>query len=184
MDSRGVVYANIYLSSPFSFLQVTEWVVDYSVPGGADKDGWQYAADFPVYVVERAREFAWLKLVNSVSIILTSLCSCVNRTFHGHKTMKDFVRRRRWTRSLDTLTHSLTHSLSQYLLIDWDCLFICAKKQEVQNHPWGTLATGPAHPFEWHLTDALPDPEQDGAGPGLGPEWQRGRLVSPGCRPQ
>uniref|UniRef100_A0A8C5BK61 Tectonin beta-propeller repeat containing 1 n=1 Tax=Gadus morhua TaxID=8049 RepID=A0A8C5BK61_GADMO len=35
---------------------VTEWVVDYSVPGGADKDGWQYAADFPVYVVERARE--------------------------------------------------------------------------------------------------------------------------------
>ncbi|XP_030232781.1 tectonin beta-propeller repeat-containing protein 1 isoform X1 [Gadus morhua] len=46
---------------------VTEWVVDYSVPGGADKDGWQYAADFPV-------------------------------TFHGHKTMKDFVRRRRWTR--------------------------------------------------------------------------------------
>ncbi|XP_056143993.1 tectonin beta-propeller repeat-containing protein 1 [Lampris incognitus] len=46
---------------------VTEWTVDYSVPGGTDKDGWQYAADFPV-------------------------------TFHGHKTMKDFVRRRRWTR--------------------------------------------------------------------------------------
>ncbi|KAJ3600361.1 hypothetical protein NHX12_031346 [Muraenolepis orangiensis] len=46
---------------------MTEWVVDYSVPGGADKEGWQYAADFPV-------------------------------TFHGHKTLKDFVRRRRWTR--------------------------------------------------------------------------------------
>ncbi|KAM4597892.1 tectonin beta-propeller repeat-containing protein 1 [Polymixia lowei] len=46
---------------------VTEWVVDYKVPGGTDKEGWQYAADFPV-------------------------------TFHGHKTIKDFVRRRRWTR--------------------------------------------------------------------------------------
>ncbi|XP_061604739.1 tectonin beta-propeller repeat-containing protein 1 [Phyllopteryx taeniolatus] len=46
---------------------VSEWALDHSVPGGTDKDGWQYAADFPV-------------------------------TFHGHKTLKDFVRRRRWTR--------------------------------------------------------------------------------------
>uniref|UniRef100_A0A1A7X5Q0 Tectonin beta-propeller repeat-containing protein 1 n=2 Tax=Iconisemion striatum TaxID=60296 RepID=A0A1A7X5Q0_9TELE len=46
---------------------VSEWTVDYNVPGGTDKEGWQYAADFPT-------------------------------TFHGHKTMKDFVRRRRWAR--------------------------------------------------------------------------------------
>ncbi|XP_032392305.1 tectonin beta-propeller repeat-containing protein 1 [Etheostoma spectabile] len=46
---------------------VSEWAVEYNVPGGTDKEGWQYAADFPV-------------------------------TFHGHKTMKDFVRRRKWTR--------------------------------------------------------------------------------------
>uniref|UniRef100_A0A8C3ARJ0 Tectonin beta-propeller repeat-containing protein 1 n=1 Tax=Cyclopterus lumpus TaxID=8103 RepID=A0A8C3ARJ0_CYCLU len=46
---------------------VSEWAVDANVPGGTDKEGWQYAADFPT-------------------------------TFHGHKTMKDFVRRRRWTR--------------------------------------------------------------------------------------
>ncbi|XP_035472130.2 tectonin beta-propeller repeat-containing protein 1 isoform X3 [Scophthalmus maximus] len=46
---------------------VSEWAVDYNIPGGTDKEGWQFAADFPV-------------------------------TFHGHKTMKDFVRRRRWTR--------------------------------------------------------------------------------------
>uniref|UniRef100_H3D323 Tectonin beta-propeller repeat-containing protein 1 n=1 Tax=Tetraodon nigroviridis TaxID=99883 RepID=H3D323_TETNG len=46
---------------------VSEWAVDFGVPGGTDKEGWQYAADFPV-------------------------------AFHGHKTMKDFVRRRRWTR--------------------------------------------------------------------------------------
>lgn len=30
--------------------QVSEWAVDYSVPGGTDKEGWQYAADFPTYV--------------------------------------------------------------------------------------------------------------------------------------
>lgn len=30
--------------------QVSEWAVDYNVPGGTDKEGWQYAADFPVYV--------------------------------------------------------------------------------------------------------------------------------------
>uniref|UniRef100_A0A671SVV9 Tectonin beta-propeller repeat containing 1b n=1 Tax=Sinocyclocheilus anshuiensis TaxID=1608454 RepID=A0A671SVV9_9TELE len=46
---------------------VSDWAVDYGVPGGSDKEGWQYAADFPV-------------------------------TFHGYKTMKDFVRRRRWAR--------------------------------------------------------------------------------------
>uniref|UniRef100_A0A4W4EAH0 Peroxin/Ferlin domain-containing protein n=1 Tax=Electrophorus electricus TaxID=8005 RepID=A0A4W4EAH0_ELEEL len=46
---------------------VSDWAVDYSTPGGTDKEGWQYAADFPA-------------------------------TFHGYKTMKDFVRRRRWIR--------------------------------------------------------------------------------------
>lgn len=30
--------------------QVSEWAVDHGVPGGTDKDGWQYAADFPTYV--------------------------------------------------------------------------------------------------------------------------------------
>nr|XP_002661342.3 tectonin beta-propeller repeat-containing protein 1 [Danio rerio] len=46
---------------------VSDWTVDFSVPGGTDKEGWQYAADFPV-------------------------------SFHGCKTMKDFVRRRQWAR--------------------------------------------------------------------------------------
>ncbi|XP_062874812.1 tectonin beta-propeller repeat-containing protein 1 [Trichomycterus rosablanca] len=49
------------------WIWVSDWAVDYSTPGGTDKEGWQYAADFPV-------------------------------TFHGYKTMKDFVRRRRWVR--------------------------------------------------------------------------------------
>lgn len=29
---------------------MSEWAVDYNVPGGTDNEGWQYAADFPVYV--------------------------------------------------------------------------------------------------------------------------------------
>uniref|UniRef100_A0A672Z5P9 Tectonin beta-propeller repeat-containing protein 1 n=1 Tax=Sphaeramia orbicularis TaxID=375764 RepID=A0A672Z5P9_9TELE len=29
---------------------VSEWAVDYNVPGGTDKEGWQYAADFPTLV--------------------------------------------------------------------------------------------------------------------------------------
>ncbi|KAM9715861.1 tectonin beta-propeller repeat-containing protein 1 [Menidia menidia] len=46
---------------------VSDWGIDYSVSGGTDKEGWQYAADFPA-------------------------------SYHGHKTLKDFVRRRRWAR--------------------------------------------------------------------------------------
>uniref|UniRef100_H3AXP5 Tectonin beta-propeller repeat-containing protein 1 n=1 Tax=Latimeria chalumnae TaxID=7897 RepID=H3AXP5_LATCH len=44
---------------------VSDWYVDFNVPGGTNREGWQYAADFPV-------------------------------SYHGYKTMKDFVRRRRW----------------------------------------------------------------------------------------
>lgn len=29
------------------FLQVSDWFVDFSVPGGTDPEGWQYASDFP-----------------------------------------------------------------------------------------------------------------------------------------
>lgn len=38
-----------------SVFQVSEWSVDYNVPGGTDKEGWQYAADFPVYVTHFLR---------------------------------------------------------------------------------------------------------------------------------
>jgi len=29
------------------FSQVTDWAVDFNLPGGVDKEGWQYALDFP-----------------------------------------------------------------------------------------------------------------------------------------
>uniref|UniRef100_A0A668AUP3 Tectonin beta-propeller repeat-containing protein 1 n=1 Tax=Myripristis murdjan TaxID=586833 RepID=A0A668AUP3_9TELE len=52
---------------------VSEWAVDYSVSGGTDREGWQYAADFPA-------------------------------SYHGYKTLKDFVRRRRWARKCKLTT--------------------------------------------------------------------------------
>lgn len=52
---------------------VSDWCIDFNVPGGADREGWQYAADFPA-------------------------------TYHGYKTMKDFVRRRRWARKCKIVT--------------------------------------------------------------------------------
>lgn len=52
---------------------VSDWAVDYSVTGGTDKEGWQYAADFPT-------------------------------SYHGYKTIKDFVRRRRWARKCKLTT--------------------------------------------------------------------------------
>ncbi|KAM6957068.1 tectonin beta-propeller repeat-containing protein 1 [Aplochiton taeniatus] len=63
---RECTKANTHPPSP-QWTWATEWAVDYGAPGGTDKEGWQYAADFPV-------------------------------TFQGHKTIKDFVRRRRWFR--------------------------------------------------------------------------------------
>lgn len=52
---------------------VSDWSIDYSVSGGTDREGWQYAADFPA-------------------------------SYHGHKTIKDFVRRRRWARKCKLTT--------------------------------------------------------------------------------
>ncbi|XP_033023021.1 tectonin beta-propeller repeat-containing protein 1 [Lacerta agilis] len=52
---------------------VSDWYIDFSISGGTDREGWQYAADFPA-------------------------------SYHGHKTMKDFVRRRRWARKCRYVT--------------------------------------------------------------------------------
>ncbi|XP_054351326.1 tectonin beta-propeller repeat-containing protein 1 isoform X3 [Pongo pygmaeus] len=52
---------------------VSDWFVDFSVPGGTDQEGWQYASDFPA-------------------------------SYHGSKTMKDFVRRRCWARKCKLVT--------------------------------------------------------------------------------
>lgn len=70
---------------------MSEWAVDFGVQGGTDKEGWQYAADFPVYVTVSGQ-------TQQSETSVTPVLLFSNSTFHGHKTMKDFVRRRRWTR--------------------------------------------------------------------------------------
>lgn len=45
--------------------------MDYNVPGGTDKEGWQYAADFPVYVTIISQDIK--KKENKVAIFLTDL---------------------------------------------------------------------------------------------------------------
>ncbi|XP_077879840.1 tectonin beta-propeller repeat-containing protein 1 isoform X3 [Ictidomys tridecemlineatus] len=52
---------------------VSDWYVDFSITGGTDQEGWQYASDFPA-------------------------------SYHGYKTMKDFVRRRCWARKCKLVT--------------------------------------------------------------------------------
>lgn len=38
-------------ASCFHCVQVSDWAIDYSVSGGTDREGWQYAADFPAWVL-------------------------------------------------------------------------------------------------------------------------------------
>ncbi|XP_070617355.1 tectonin beta-propeller repeat-containing protein 1 [Erythrolamprus reginae] len=69
---RECTKANTKTPSP-QWSWVTDWAIDFSVSGGTDREGWQYAADFPA-------------------------------SYHGYKTMKDFVRRRRWARKCKMVT--------------------------------------------------------------------------------
>ncbi|XP_068575081.1 tectonin beta-propeller repeat-containing protein 1 isoform X3 [Cebidichthys violaceus] len=87
---------------------VSEWAVDYGVPGGADKEGWQYAADFPT-------------------------------TFHGHKTMKDFVRRRRWTRKCKITLRGPWQQVPPIRLTDI-CLMPCLAQSRMEQVPVWALS--------------------------------------------
>ncbi|XP_031727989.1 tectonin beta-propeller repeat-containing protein 1 isoform X2 [Anarrhichthys ocellatus] len=87
---------------------VSEWAVDYSVPGGTDKEGWQYAADFPT-------------------------------TFHGHKTMKDFVRRRRWTRKCKITLRGPWQQVPPIRLTDI-CLMPCLAQSRMEQVPVWALS--------------------------------------------
>ncbi|KAM6913664.1 tectonin beta-propeller repeat-containing protein 1 isoform 2-T2 [Lycodopsis pacificus] len=87
---------------------VSEWAVGYSVPGGTDKEGWQYAADFPT-------------------------------TFHGHKTMKDFVRRRRWTRKCKITLRGPWQQVPPIRLTDI-CLMPCLAQSRMEQVPVWALS--------------------------------------------
>lgn len=81
--------------------QVSDWAMDYSVSGGTDREGWQYAADFPAYVSSLMSLIYVLLWFYYSSVRYLNSCPpppCLFRSYHGYKTMKDFVRRRRWAR--------------------------------------------------------------------------------------
>ncbi|XP_030645886.1 tectonin beta-propeller repeat-containing protein 1 [Chanos chanos] len=90
---------------------VSDWAVDYSVPGGTDKEGWQYAADFPV-------------------------------TYHGYKTMKDFVRRRRWARKCKITLTGPWQEVPPISLIDITILPCLAQSSMEQVPVWAVSEKG------------------------------------------
>ncbi|XP_049320791.1 tectonin beta-propeller repeat-containing protein 1 isoform X2 [Astyanax mexicanus] len=90
---------------------VSDWAVDYSVSGGTDREGWQYAADFPA-------------------------------SYHGHKTLKDFVRRRRWARKCKLTTTGPWQEVPPIPLSDVTIL-PCGPKSTVEQVPlWGISNKG------------------------------------------
>lgn len=46
---------------------MSEWCVDYHTPGGVDREGWQYATDFPLsyhghrYMTDLVRRRRWVR---------------------------------------------------------------------------------------------------------------------------
>uniref|UniRef100_A0A3P9N9S7 Tectonin beta-propeller repeat-containing protein 1 n=1 Tax=Poecilia reticulata TaxID=8081 RepID=A0A3P9N9S7_POERE len=82
---------------------VSDWAVDYSVSGGTDREGWQYAADFPA-------------------------------SYHGFKTIKDFVRRRRWARRCKLTTTGPWQEIPPIPLSDVTIL-PCAAQSSVDTVP-------------------------------------------------
>ncbi|KAM4525259.1 tectonin beta-propeller repeat-containing protein 1 isoform 2-T2 [Odontesthes bonariensis] len=90
---------------------VSDWAVDYSVSGGTDREGWQYAADFPA-------------------------------SYHSYKTMKDFVRRRRWARKCKLTTTGPWQEIPPIPLSDVTIL-PCAAQSSVDTVPlWAISSKG------------------------------------------
>lgn len=90
---------------------VLDWAIDYSVSGGTDKEGWQYAADFPT-------------------------------TYHGHKTLKDFVRRRRWARKCKLTTTGPWQEVPPIPLSDVSLIPCCAGSSLEQVPLWAISNKG------------------------------------------
>ncbi|KAM6951559.1 tectonin beta-propeller repeat-containing protein 1 [Aplochiton taeniatus] len=90
---------------------VSDWAIDYGISGGSDRDGWQYAADFPA-------------------------------SYHGHKTMKDFVRHRRWARKCKLTTTGPWQEVPPIALSDVS-IRPCAAQSTVEQVPvWAISSKG------------------------------------------
>ncbi|XP_075035775.1 tectonin beta-propeller repeat-containing protein 1 isoform X1 [Mixophyes fleayi] len=95
-DSSGLQECTKTSTKPLSpqWSWASEWYVDFKVPGETDREGWQYAADFP-----GNKRKNLLQLFRPFGGFLWS-----KRSYHGYKTIKDFVRRRRWARKCRIVT--------------------------------------------------------------------------------
>ncbi|KAJ3608001.1 hypothetical protein NHX12_025052 [Muraenolepis orangiensis] len=90
---------------------VSDWAVDYGVSEGTDREGWQYAADFPA-------------------------------SYHGYKTLKDFVRRRRWARKCKLTTTGPWQEVPPIALSDVSIL-PCTAQSSVEVVPlWAISSKG------------------------------------------
>ncbi|XP_051958981.1 tectonin beta-propeller repeat-containing protein 1-like [Xyrauchen texanus] len=104
-DASGLKECNKTNTKPPSpnWTWMSDWTIDYAVPGGTDREGWQYAADFPV-------------------------------SYHGNKTLKDFVRRRRWARKCKLTTTGPWQEVPPIPLSDVTIL-PCGPKSTVEQVP-------------------------------------------------
>ena len=56
-----------------------DWVTDHHTPGGTDKEGWQYATDFPATYHPEPSFTDYVRYVSCVSCVSCVMChvSCV-----------------------------------------------------------------------------------------------------------
>jgi tectonin beta-propeller repeat-containing protein 1 len=96
---------NKLLSMHWQF--VSDWLVDFHVPGGCDRDGWQYAVGEYFYL----NQIIILKI--KILIILD-----FPMTYHAKKQFSDLVRRRRWYRKCRLNTKGPFQELGQSKVVD------------------------------------------------------------------
>ncbi|XP_043945647.1 tectonin beta-propeller repeat-containing protein 1 [Protopterus annectens] len=89
----------------------SDWYIDFKTPGGTDREGWQYAADFPA-------------------------------SYSGYKTMKDFVRRRRWARKCKLTTTGPWLEVPPILLWDISLIPSISAPQDGHVAVWGISNKG------------------------------------------
>uniref|UniRef100_A0A4W3H8R3 Tectonin beta-propeller repeat-containing protein 1 n=1 Tax=Callorhinchus milii TaxID=7868 RepID=A0A4W3H8R3_CALMI len=96
---------------PSQWIWVSDWYIDFNAPGGTDREGWQFAADFPA-------------------------------SYHGYKTIKDFVRRRRWARKCKIVTTGPWFEVPPIPLRDISLIPSFAQKVDDEAALWAISSKG------------------------------------------
>ncbi|XP_048407560.1 tectonin beta-propeller repeat-containing protein 1 isoform X1 [Stegostoma tigrinum] len=96
---------------PSQWTWVSDWYIDFNAPGGTDREGWQFAADFPA-------------------------------SYHGYKTIKDFVRRRRWARKCKIVTTGPWFEVGPVALRDISLIPCVSQKADDASALWAISSKG------------------------------------------